>query len=53
MSTNINRAKDAGNRTLTPQALAARWNASASHLANWRRAGTGPSYMKPAGRLRY
>jgi hypothetical protein len=49
----INPTKDAGNRTLTPQALAARWNISTGHLANLRSQGTGPAYIKPVGRVLY
>lgn len=39
--------------TLSPEALAERWNCSTNHLANRRSQGQGPAFLKPAGRVVY
>lgn len=38
---------------LSPAALAQRWGVTVAHLANLRSQGREPSYLKPAGRVRY
>ena len=39
--------------TITPEALAKRWNCSLSHLATMRSQEVGPAFTKPAGKVVY
>ncbi|WP_420846583.1 helix-turn-helix transcriptional regulator [Nocardioides jishulii] len=38
---------------MRPEALAERWDMTPKTLANWRSAGTGPTFVKIGGMVRY